>query len=211
METGEGGQDRSAGWRFWQGNEKKTDGPAQSALLPGFLAGRQEAACEQVELGTIGSSRGGSSSSRGGSLDSKSRAVIGGCQAEGRHLFDSCHQVSWLVWGPIHFREFDENASCLRSRGGGVGEHPRPKSVASSMRGWVSERLEISMRCTGNVSGAEVGSPFAAWFLESHIQPALSRTLPNSLFLASCLPSPSSSLANPRLWPRLPMAWVTRD
>lgn len=27
----------AAGWRFWQGNEKKTDGAATQSLMPGFL------------------------------------------------------------------------------------------------------------------------------------------------------------------------------
>lgn len=34
----------AAGWRFWQANEKKTDGPASQTLMPSFL--RKEAVGE---------------------------------------------------------------------------------------------------------------------------------------------------------------------
>lgn len=42
MEEGSAG----GGWMFWQGNEKKTDGPAAQTLIPGFL--RQEAVGERT-------------------------------------------------------------------------------------------------------------------------------------------------------------------
>lgn len=48
VEAGEGESDGSGLWRFWQGNEKKTDGAATVPLLPRFLSGRQENTSEKA-------------------------------------------------------------------------------------------------------------------------------------------------------------------
>eukprot|EP00752_Nemacystus_decipiens_P009725 g8685.t1 len=47
-------QGSAGGWMFWQGNEKKTDGPATQTLLPGFL--RQEAVAPDADTVIMGMS-----------------------------------------------------------------------------------------------------------------------------------------------------------
>ncbi|CBN73959.1 conserved unknown protein [Ectocarpus siliculosus] len=53
-ETGDVEDGSAPGWRFWQANEKKTDGQAAQALLPGFL--RNEAAAPDTDAVIMGMS-----------------------------------------------------------------------------------------------------------------------------------------------------------
>ncbi|CAN0004916.1 unnamed protein product [Ectocarpus sp. 8 AP-2014] len=53
-ETGDLEDGSAPGWRFWQANEKKTDGQAAQTLLPGFL--RNEAAAPDTDAVIMGMS-----------------------------------------------------------------------------------------------------------------------------------------------------------